>query len=115
MSDNFSGDNNRTKLSDLAGNVTYFHELIGANGNTQVSNLSYDHLYTSSDGINNRFVNEIDSNCQTAESEVKFLKEWLLMHLNLIQQQNDEILDKERTILILQQENEMVKHYMFYI
>lgn len=47
--------------------------------------------------------------CQSAESEVSFLKEWLLLHLDLIQQQNEEITSKERTILILQQENEMLK------
>lgn len=48
--------------------------------------------------------------CQTEESEVKSLKEWLILHNDLIQQQNDEILEKERQIYLLRRENEMVSH-----
>lgn len=48
--------------------------------------------------------------CHTEESEVKSLKEWLILHNDLIQQQNDEILEKERQIYLLRRENEMVSH-----
>lgn len=51
--------------------------------------------------------------CQTEESEVKSLKEWLILHNDLIQQQNDEILEKERQIYLLRRENEMVSHVSF--
>ncbi|XP_018320516.1 male-specific lethal 1 homolog isoform X2 [Agrilus planipennis] len=70
-------------------------------------NSSYDHGYASNSGT--VLPNLSSSNCQNAESEVKFLREWLLLHLDLIQQQNDEILSKEKTISMLKQENEMLK------
>ncbi|XP_050302663.1 male-specific lethal 1 homolog [Anthonomus grandis grandis] len=50
-----------------------------------------------------------DASCQTAESEVKELKEWLILHTDLIQHQNEEILKRERQIYLLQKENEMLK------
>lgn len=106
MSDNFSGQNNNTKLSNSTENVDYFNSL---NDGENIDDLSlpYDHMYASSNSDING-VNSSDTNCQSAESEVKFLKEWLVIHLDLIQQQNDEILNKEKTIYVLQQENEMV-------
>lgn len=70
-------------------------------------NLAYDHMYaTNTENFN---LNNTNFNCQNAENEVKFLKDWLLTNLDLIQQQNDEILNKEKTIHILKQENEMLK------
>uniref|UniRef100_A0A1Y1MA03 PEHE domain-containing protein n=2 Tax=Photinus pyralis TaxID=7054 RepID=A0A1Y1MA03_PHOPY len=71
-------------------------------------NLPYDHMYASNTE-NFNLINNSNFNCQNAENEVKFLKDWLLTNLDLIQQQNDEILNKEKTIHILKQENEMLK------
>ncbi|GJQ70615.1 hypothetical protein Trydic_g23007 [Trypoxylus dichotomus] len=88
MSDNFSGQNNNTKLSNSTENVDYFNT-INDSENIDDLSLPYDHMYASS----NSDVNG----------------EWLVIHLDLIQQQNDEILSKERAIYILQQENEMLK------
>lgn len=111
MSDNFSGQNNNTKLSNSTENVDYFNS---TNDGENIDDLSlpYDHMYASSNSEVNG-VNSSDSNCQSTESEVKFLKEWLVIHLDLIQQQNDEILSKEKAIYILQQENEMVSLFTF--
>ncbi|KRT80546.1 hypothetical protein AMK59_8461 [Oryctes borbonicus] len=107
MSDNFSGQNNNTKLSNSTENVDYFNS-INDGENIDDLSLPYDHMYASSNSDVNG-VSSSEANCQSAESEVKFLKEWLVIHLDLIQQQNDEILSKERAIYILQQENEMLK------
>lgn len=45
----------------------------------------------------------------SAESEVNFIKDFLLIHLDLIQQQNDEIVNKDNTIFLLQQENQQLR------
>lgn len=112
MSDSLSGQNHNAKLLSGSEKVNYFNE---TNINSAVGaddlNRSYDHMYATNAG-NNGDLNVI--NYQSAESEVKFLKDWLLLHLDLIQQQNDEILNKEKTILFLQQENEMVRCRFFY-
>lgn len=74
--------------------IDHMHSRIDANGGINETNLSF------------------DNNCQTsqsAESEVKFIKEWLILHTDLIQQQNDDILDKDREIYILRKENAMVR------
>ncbi|KAI4465485.1 male-specific lethal-1 protein [Holotrichia oblita] len=107
MSDNFSGQNNNTKLSNSTENVDYFNS-INDSENIDDLSLPYDHMYASSNSDVNGVISS-DTNCQSTESEVKFLKEWLVIHLDLIQQQNDEILSKEKAIYILQQENEMLK------
>lgn len=107
MSESLSSQNNSGKLLNLPENFDYFNQINTNNcGNKSDLNLSYDHIYASN--TENGALDAANSSCQTAESEVKFLKEWLILHLDLIQQQNDEILNKEKTILILQQENEMV-------
>lgn len=112
MSDGLSGQNHHhnAKLLCDSQNISYFTEADLNNAEDAiVLNNSYDHMYATNSG--NGDVNELGPNCQSqsAESEVKFLKDWLILHLDLIQQQNDEILNKEKTILILQQENEMVR------
>lgn len=110
MSDGLSGQNHsNAKLLCANENLNYFAETCVNNVcETEVINNAYDHMYATntSNGDINTAID--DTNCQTAESEVRFLKDWLILHLDLIQQQNDEILNKEKTILILQQENEMV-------
>lgn len=58
----------------------------------------------------NAEVNSSDANCQPIECEVKSLKEWLVLHNDLIQQQNEDILEKEHRIYVLQRENEMVNY-----
>lgn len=106
MSEDSSTQNNKAKLTDCIENANYLNN-IDSEDNKDDSNLSYDHMYATNNV--NVDINPEELTCQNAESEVKFLKEWLLMHLDLIQQQNDEILNKEKTILILKQENEMLR------
>lgn len=108
MSESLSGHNhhNNAKLSNPSENL--FYAQLSQNSDNNLINRVYDHMYASETIVNSKEVNATNPNCQSAESEVKFLKDWLILHLDLIQQQNDEILSKEKTILILQQENEMV-------
>lgn len=105
MSEDCSSQNN----VNLTGCIENFNFIgnINNSDNKDDLNLAYDHMYASN--TESLHLNNAESNCQNTESEVKFLKEWLLTHLDLIQQQNDEILNKEKTILILKQENEMLK------
>ncbi|XP_068903286.1 male-specific lethal 1 homolog [Tenebrio molitor] len=105
MSDHFPDESN-TKLSNLDA-VNHLEKKNDRSDNKNELNLPYDHMYASN--TENGEIDTTDTNCQSAESEVKFWKEWLILHLDLIQQQSDEIVNKERTILILQQENEMLK------
>lgn len=107
MSDDLPGQNHNAKLLCAAEDINYFTDTCVVNNILEADSLnnSYDHVYSTNSDLNTVINN---SNCQSAESEVKFLKDWLVLHLDLIQQQNDEILNKEKTILILQQENEMV-------
>lgn len=110
MSESLSGQNNNPKLLNSPESINYFTDITLNNSEKKDSlNFSYEHMYASNTE-NGELIPTNVSNCQTAESEVKFLKEWLLLHLDLIQQQNDEILNKEKAILYLQQENEMVCH-----
>lgn len=104
MSEECVSQNNNTKLTDCIDTINYLNNV---DNNKDDLNLSYDHMYASNtaDGVD---LNPADPNCQNTESEVKFLKEWLLLHLDLIQQQNDEILNKDKIIFNLKQENEMV-------
>lgn len=45
---------------------------------------------------------------QTDQTEVKHLKELLLLHLDLIQQQSEQIVTKDKLLSALRQENETV-------
>ncbi|KAF5303093.1 hypothetical protein FQR65_LT08425 [Abscondita terminalis] len=103
MSEDCSSQNN----VNLTGCIENFNFVSNNSDNKEDVKLAYDHMYASN--IDSLYLNNAESNCQNTESEVKFLKEWLLTHLDLIQQQNDDILNKEKTILILKQENEMLK------
>ncbi|KAJ3656747.1 hypothetical protein Zmor_015796 [Zophobas morio] len=106
MSEHFP-DETKVKLSKLVDSTNCLEKKKSNSVDNKNENLSCDHMYTCN--TENLEINLTDPNCQSAESEVKFWKEWLILHLDLIQQQSDEILNKERTILILQQENEMLK------
>ncbi|XP_060517330.1 uncharacterized protein LOC132696492 [Cylas formicarius] len=57
-------------------------------------------------------VTSSDLKTQTSECEIQALKEWLLLHSDLIQQQNDDILDKERQIFFLKRQNEILREQL---
>ena len=59
----------------------------------------FDHMYAS--------MAEHDS--VAAVAETRQLKELLLLHLDLIQQQSDQLVNKDKLIQNLRQENEMVR------
>ncbi|KAJ8940062.1 hypothetical protein NQ314_010896 [Rhamnusium bicolor] len=110
MSEDFHDENN-AKLSKCVKSVAYFDEINTAEEEISDEEINVnDHMYASN--TDNDEINEVsssDANCQTAESEVTFLKEWLILHTDLIQQQNDDILDRDKQIYILRKENEMLK------
>lgn len=101
MNDDFPYESD-AKLIDCEDSLTYVNRTEQTDSNF-VQNSEFYSNYTE-----NAEVTSSDANCQTAESEVKSLKEWLILHNDLIQQQNDDILEKERQIYLLQRENEMV-------
>lgn len=112
MSEDFS-NNHSAKYSDIVNTANFYQHINNISENNEELGHPYDHIYASNND-NSILNSDIEThkqkpNCQTADSEVRFLKQWLLLHLDLIQQQNEEILSKEKTILILQQENEMLK------
>lgn len=114
MSEDFS-NNHSAKYSDIVNTANFYQHINNISENSEELGHPYDHIYASNND-NSILNSDIEThkqkpNCQTADSEVRFLKQWLLLHLDLIQQQNEEILSKEKTILILQQENEMVGTY----
>lgn len=99
-------DEKNAKFCDCVKSFTYLNRV-----NSSEEDLSDEeidvigHMYSTNDN------NEADPaviNCQTTESEVRFIKEWLILQTDLIQQQNDDIIDKDREIFILRKENEMV-------
>lgn len=105
MTENFSAQNN-AKISNSQVNLNFLNNL--RNSSVVQNLIAYDHIYAASAGQNN-LVSTSENNCQNTESEVSFLKELLMLHLDLIQQQNEDILNKDKTIARLTQENEMVK------
>lgn len=112
MSEDFHDENN-TKLSKRVKSVSYFNDINTAEEEISDEEINVnDHMYASN--TENDEVNEVSSpdlSCQTAESEVKFLKEWLILHTDLVQQQNDDIIDKDKEIYLLRKENEMVSYF----
>lgn len=110
MSEDFSNKIS-AKYSDVNSSDYYQSQINNISENIDKILHPYDHIYASKNDNSNIETHKHKLNCQTAESEVRFLKQWLLLHLDLIQHQNEEILSKERSILILQQENEMVGTY----
>lgn len=119
MSEGSSGKNNNiAKLSASSDVFNYFNNLNNSGGEIRddVKLDGPDHRMcnntgdktAATDGNNLNPNPDPPADCQTVESEVKFLREWLLVHLDLVQQLNDEIVNKDNAILVLQQENEMV-------
>ncbi|XP_023011834.2 uncharacterized protein [Leptinotarsa decemlineata] len=111
MSEDFHNGNN-SKLLNCVKGVSYFNEINDVETETSDEEVVVDHMYatnTENDEKNNINEENPPFSCQTAESEVRFIKEWLILHTDLIQQQNDDIIDKDREIHILRKENEMLK------
>lgn len=112
MTENFTREND-ANLAETEIKKEYYNDL-DSGDSADDPNTGCDHGYSSNNGENGD-VNTPDlANCQqTAESEVRFLRQWILVHLDLIQQQNDDILNKEKAIFLLQQENEMVSLFFY--
>lgn len=67
----------------------------------------FDHMYAS---------NMNDSgNTQGGNSEISHLKELLLIHLDLIQQQSEQLVTKDKQIAALKQENDTVRLFVIYM
>lgn len=112
MSEGFHDENN-ANLSKCIKTVALFDEIHSIEENLSDEEINViDHMYSSNVDNEERNVNTVAGtpslSCQTAESEVKLIKDWLILHTDLIQQQNDDIIDRDREIYILRKENEMV-------
>lgn len=62
----------------------------------------FDHMYASN-------MSESE-HCTDKNTEIVHLKELLLLHLDLIQQQSEQLVTKDKQISALKQENNMVRH-----
>lgn len=116
MSEDFHHESSSKLLSKCTHSIEYFNEINVETESSEEEINVVDHMYATN--IENGDINDLSNesppiNCQTAESEVKLIKEWLILHTDLIQQQNDDILDKDREIYILRKENEMVSKVCF--
>lgn len=108
MSEGFHDENN-ANLSKCIKTVALFDELNEIEENLSDEDINViDHMYSSNAENEEQNVSTPSLSCQTAESEVKLIKDWLILHTDLIQQQNDDIIDRDREIYILRKENEMV-------
>lgn len=108
MSEGFHDENN-ANLSKSIKTVALFEEINSIEENLSDEEINViDHMYSSNADNEEQVVSTPSLSCQTAESEVKLIKDWLILHTDLIQQQNDDIIDRDREIYILRKENEMV-------
>lgn len=113
MSEDFHHENS-SKLSKCAKPFEYYSQVNNAETDSSEEEINVvDYIYPTN-VVNGSLINvpakSPPFNCQIpAESEVTFIKEWLILHTDLIQQQNDDIIDKDREIYILRKENEMLK------
>lgn len=108
MSEGFH-DGNDANLPECIKTVALFDEINSIDENLSDEEVNViDHVYSSNIDNNEQDVSTPSLNCQTAESEVKLIKDWLILHTDLIQQQNDDIIEKDREIYFLRKENEMV-------
>lgn len=94
---------NITKLNYPGENLGFTTEIDGRENKEDFLNFPFDHMYAC-----NSDNSDLNSERQAGESEVRHLKDLLLLHLDLIQQQSDEIVNKDKFIAQLRQENEMV-------
>ncbi|ENN71547.1 hypothetical protein YQE_11775, partial [Dendroctonus ponderosae] len=113
MNDNFQYESD-AKLIDSRDCLTYDNQT-GAYTNSpfEFDDFTDERVY--GNYAENAEVSSSDASCQPIESEVKSLKDWLILHNDLIQQQNEEILEKEHRIYVLQRENEMLKERLLCI
>lgn len=108
MSEGFHDDSN-ANLSNCIKTVALFDEINSIEENFSDEEINViDHMYSSNADHEEQDVSTPSLSCQTAESEVKLIKDWLILHTDLIQQQNDDIIDRDREIFVLRKENEMV-------
>lgn len=108
MSEGFPDENN-ANLPKCIKTVALFNKINSIEESLSDEEVNViDHIYSSNDENHEQDAGIPSLNCQTAESEVKLIKDWLILHTDLIQQQNDDIIDKDREIYFLRKENEMV-------
>lgn len=82
-----------------------------AKNNTENTHMNSDHCE-----LNNAIENkersaafsQLNDNINNTISEVRYLKDLLLLHLDLIQQQSEQLLTKDKLISSLRQENDLV-------
>lgn len=95
---------NSEKLTFSSENLDIANEIDCVDEKESLLNFPFDHMYAC-----NSDNSELTNNCTTTgESEVKHLKELLLVHLDLIQQQSEQLINKDKQIRSLKRENEMV-------
>lgn len=108
MSEGFHDENN-ANLSKCIKTVALFDELNEIEENLSDEEINVFRIVNADpDNEEQQTVSTPSLSCQTAESEVTLIKDWLILHTDLIQQQNDDIIDRDREIYILRKENELV-------
>lgn len=95
---------NITKLSYPSDNLGFATEIDGRDNKDDLLNFPFDHMYAC-----NSDNSDVNSDRQAGESEVRHLRDLLMLHLDLIQQQSDEIVNKDKYIAELKLENETVR------
>lgn len=68
-----------------------------------------DHLYCHTNESNHIRATNTGNDMGTIRKEIKQLKAMLLLHLDLIQEQSDQLMSKDKLLASLRQENEMLK------
>lgn len=96
---------NITKFSFPAENLGFTTEIDGRENKDDFLNFSFDHMYAC-----NSDNSDVNSDRQAGESEVRHLRDLLMLHLDLIQQQSDDIVNKDKYIAELKEENETVSN-----
>lgn len=112
MNEQFNSVMSPTTTSDLLNlhhNLNNVNNLDFINEINISNNITFDHNYSE---LTNNLTNTgiTDDNPSDTESEVTCLKNLLLPHLQLIQQQNEQIIIQEKHIRSLQFQNAMVSH-----
>lgn len=121
-----NANNRQLQLQQPSVKIGHSVSFRGARVNIGPNQTGYDHMYATDteDGQPQAQRQQVALTCvnsasgpggsdtvtsTTAVSEVHFLKEFLIIHLDLIEQQNEDILQKDNTIINLQQENALLK------
>lgn len=100
---------NITKLSFPTENLGFTTEIDGRDNKDNFLTFPFDHMYAC-----NSDNSDVNSDRQAGD-EVRHLRDLLMLHLDLIQQQSDEIVNKDKYISELKLENEAVclNHHNF--